>query len=316
MKSKQWYSNYKVVGIWVCLMIAGLATQAQDSIALKVASYNIRYDNKGDRDNGNAWENRLPVITSLIQYNDFDILGCQEVLAHQFEDLKQQLPAYTFIGVGRDDGKLAGEFAPIVFKSDRFSLLDSGVMWLSETPHMPSKGWDAALPRICTWARLEDKASGKRLWFFNLHLDHVGLQAREESCKLVLQRMRNVVGNDDVLWTGDFNVDQRNSIYQIIQGSDYVVDAYEQAALRYAHNGTFNAFDPNLWTDSRIDHIFVSKTISVQKYAVLLDTYRSAADQKDVKKGDFPSELSFKNHQARLPSDHFPVVAELTISVR
>lgn len=316
MKSKQWFSNYKIVGIWLCLMIAGLATQAQDSIALKVASYNIRYDNKGDRDAGNAWENRLPVIASLIKYNDFDILGCQEVLAHQFDDLKQQLPAYTFIGVGRDDGKLAGEFAPIVFKSDRFSLLDSGVMWLSETPHIPSKGWDAALPRICTWARLEDNASGKRLWFFNLHLDHVGLQAREESCKLVLQRIRNVVGDDDVLWTGDFNVDQRNSIYQIIQGSGYVADAYEQASLRYAHNGTFNAFDPNLWTDSRIDHIFVSKAISVKKYAVLLDTYRSAAGDNEVKKGDFPSELSFKDYEARLPSDHFPVVAEITIPVR
>ncbi len=316
MKSKQWFSNYKIVGIWLCLMIAGLATQAQDSIALKVASYNIRYDNKGDRDAGNAWENRLPVIASLIKYNDFDILGCQEVLAHQFDDLKQQLPAYTFIGVGRDDGKLAGEFAPIVFKSDRFSLLDSGVMWLSETPHIPSKGWDAALPRICTWALLEDNASGKRLWFFNLHLDHVGLQAREESCKLVLQRIRNVVGDDDVLWTGDFNVDQRNSIYQIIQGSGYVADAYEHASLRYAHNGTFNAFDPNLWTDSRIDHIFVSKAISVKKYAVLLDTYRSAAGDNEVKKGDFPSELSFKDYEARLPSDHFPVVAEITIPVR
>ncbi|MFD2743441.1 MULTISPECIES: endonuclease/exonuclease/phosphatase family protein [Sphingobacterium] len=316
MKSKQWYSKCKAVGIGLCLTLVGMAAQAQDAITLKVASYNVRYDNKGDRDAGNAWQNRLPVISSLIKYNDFDILGCQEVLAHQFEDLKQQLPQYTFIGVGRDDGKLAGEFAPIVFKSDRFSLLDSGVMWLSETPHTPSTGWDAALPRICTWARLQDTASGKRVWFFNLHLDHVGLKAREESCKLVLQRMRNVVGDDDVLWTGDFNVDQSNSIYQIIQGSDYVFDAYEQAAIRYAHNGTFNAFDPNLWTDSRIDHIFVSKDIQVNKYAVLLDTYRSAEDQEDVKKGDFPKELSFKNYKARLPSDHFPVVAEITIPIR
>lgn len=316
MKSKQTYLKFGVVGIWVCLMMAALSTHAQDAIALKVASYNIRYDNKGDKDNGNGWESRLPVIASLIKYNAFDILGCQEVLSHQLEDLKQQLPEYTFIGVGRDDGQLEGEFAPIVFKSDRFSLIDSGVMWLSETPHTPSKGWDAALPRICTWARLEDKASGKRLWFFNLHLDHVGLQAREESCKLVLQRMRNVVGDDEVLWTGDFNVDQSNSIYDIIQGSDYVSDAYELASLRYAHNGTFNAFDPNLWTDSRIDHIFVSKAITVQKYAVLLDTYRSAEDQKDIKKGDFPSELSFKNYKARLPSDHFPVVAEVTIPSR
>ncbi len=287
--------------------------KAQEPVALKVASYNVRYDNQGDRDKGDAWENRLPVIASLIKYNSFDIMGCQEVLAHQFEDLKQQLPDYTFIGVGRDDGKLAGEFAPIVFKTDRFSLLDSGVMWLSETPHMPSKGWDAALPRICTWAQLEDKSSGKRFWFFNLHLDHVGLKAREESCKLVLQRIRNVAKDDLILWTGDFNVDQRNEIYHIIQGSDYMQDAFELAKIRYAHNGTFNAFDPNLWTDSRIDHIFVSKGIEVEKYATLLDTYRSGVDEKDVKKGDFPSELSFKNHQARLPSDHFPVVAEIKV---
>ncbi|WDF67475.1 endonuclease/exonuclease/phosphatase family protein [Sphingobacterium oryzagri] len=285
--------------------------QAQD---LKVGSYNIRYDNDGDRQNGNGWPSRLPVISSIIGQVDFDVFGAQEVLHHQLLQLDSLIgDDYAHVGIGRDDGKTKGEYAPIFYKKSKFTALENGVFWLSTTPEKPSTGWDAALPRICTWLHLEDKASKKRFWYFNLHMDHVGTKAREESCKLVLKKIQQMLKADEIaVLTGDFNVDQENPMYEILAGSVLLEDSYSAAAFRYAWNGTFNAFDANLFTKSRIDHVFVTKNVTVKKYAVLTDSYRSPKTiDKDIKKGDFPKELSFKDYMVRLPSDHFPVVVDL-----
>ena len=301
--------------IFLCCCLISLwqaAGFAQDRLHLTIGSYNIRYDNAGDRQAGNGWEQRLPVIASLIDFVDYDVFGAQEVLASQLEDLKKSLPAYDYVGVGRDDGKVAGEFAPIFFKKDKFRKLKTGVFWLSQSPAQPSKGWDAALPRICTWVQLEHIRSGQKLWYFNLHMDHVGIQAREESSKLVVNKMRELAKNDRAILTGDFNVDQHNTIYSTLQQSGFIRDSYALAPSKLAWNGTFNAFDNNLWTDSRIDHVFVTPSIKVRHYAVLTESYRSPKeDQQEVKKGDFPKELSFKQYETRLPSDHFPVVVKI-----
>lgn len=290
------------------------SVQAQ---ALKVGSYNIRYDNEGDRQHGNGWPQRLPVISSIIHYVDFDVFGAQEVLQHQLFQLDSLIGnTYAHVGVGRDDGFTKGEYAPIFYKKEKFTALDNGVFWLSETPDKPSTGWDAALPRICTWIHIEDKISGKRFWYFNLHMDHVGQKARAESCTLVLKKIKQMVKADEVaVLTGDFNVDQHNPMYQILAGSAVLQDSYTAAASRYAWNGTFNAFDANLYTDSRIDHVFVTKNVVVKKYAVLTDSYRSpGVTGKEIKKGDFPKELSFKDYIIRMPSDHFPVVVDLQLN--
>jgi len=137
--------------------------------------------------------------------------------------------------------------------------------------------------------------------------------AREQSCHLVLRKMKELAGEKPVFLTGDFNVDQDNAIYHILQGSGYVQDAYEITGMKHAWNGTFNAFDGDLWTASRIDHIFVSKEVTVSHYAVLTETYRNKTTEEgaEVKKGDFPKELSFKKYISRLPSDHFPVLIRL-----
>lgn len=281
------------IALWFLTAIVGHSfAQTTPPVALTVGSYNIRYDNENDRKDGNGWESRLPVISAIINYNDFDILGAQEVLHHQFEDLTGQLAAYNVVGIGRDDGKTQGEYAPIFFRKDRFEQLDWGVFWLSETPNEVSKGWDAALPRICTWVKLRHLKSGRSIAYFNVHLDHVGLIAREESCKLILQQISQIANGMPVILTGDFNVDQHNPMYTILQESDLVKDAYTTAKIKLALNGTFNAFDNNLYTESRIDHIFLSQDISVERYAVLTDSYRSPkVSPNDVKKGDFPSEL-------------------------
>ena len=276
---------------------------------LKVASYNIRYENSGDKRDGNGWDLRGPVISGLIKFHDFDIFGAQEVLHKQLIDLSETLPGYSHIGVGRNDGKEEGEYAPIFFKKEKFKLLTEGHFWLSEKTDAPNKGWDAALPRICTWGHFQEISSGLKFYFFNTHFDHVGVTARRESSKLILSKIKALAGTEPTILTGDFNVDQNNEIFSILSGSE-LKDAYTTAALKYAANGTFNHFDINAMTDSRIDHIFLSDCAVVKRYGILTDTYRTpAVKQAKVNTGgNFPKELELKAYEARLPSDHFPVM--------
>ncbi|NDV69511.1 endonuclease/exonuclease/phosphatase family protein [Dysgonomonas sp. 25] len=278
---------------------------AQDIV---VGSYNIRYDNQGDAQKGNAWQSRLPVISQLILFNDFDILGTQEVLHNQLEDLSASLPGYAFVGVGRDDGDTKGEYAPIFYKKDRFELLKSGHFWLSEQTGFPNKGWDAALPRICTWGYFKDKKTKKKLWFFNLHMDHVGVEARRHSAMLVLEKIKEMCGKDYVILTGDFNVDQTHKSYELLAESGVLYDSYEKARIRYVLNGTFNAFKGDRMTNSRIDHVFVSGKFRVDRYGVLTDSYRTPkADSEEMHVGDFPKEVFSTEAEVRMPSDHFPL---------
>lgn len=281
---------------------------------LTVATYNIRYRNQGDAERGNGWERRCPWVCKLIDFHRFDIFGAQEVLDGQLNDMLGQLPEYDYVGVGRDDGRKAGEYAPIFYKKKRFRLLGEGHFWLSEITDRPNTGWDAALPRICTWGHFLDRQTRRRFWFFNLHMDHVGVEAREESAKLVVAKIRELCGPKEfVILTGDFNVDQNNHIYTTFTSSGVLCDSYSAAERRYAPNGTFNSFDPALKTDSRIDHVFVSPSLRVHDYGVLTDTYRSetAESAAEIKSGAFPKEVSLHRYEARAPSDHFPVVVRL-----
>jgi endonuclease/exonuclease/phosphatase family metal-dependent hydrolase len=276
---------------------------------LNVATYNIRYKNNGDKRDGNGWDLRRPVISNLIKFHDFDIFGAQEVLHEQLIDLSEDLPNYDHLGVGRDNGKEAGEYAPIFYKKAKFKLLQEGHFWLSEQTEKPNRGWDAALPRICTWGQFQEISSGIKFFFFNTHFDHVGVTARRESSKLILKKIKELAGNEPTILTGDFNVDQNNEIFSILSGSE-LKDAYTTTENKYAVNGTFNHFDTNAMTDSRIDDIFLSNCAVVKRYGILTDTYRTpASNDKNVNTGgNFPKELKLKAFEARLPSDHFPVM--------
>ncbi len=293
------------------LTIIYTTASAQD---LTVATYNVRNENKGDEKEGNGWKQRYPVIAGIVLFNDFDIFGTQEAFQGQLNDLTKALPGYAYTGVGRDDGKQAGEHSAIFYKTNRFKLLKRGDFWLSTVTDKPNKGWDAALPRICSWGYFQDIPSGKKFWFFNLHMDHVGVEARKESAKLVLKMIKDMTAKDEpVILTGDFNVDQHNESYTLLHDSGVLQDCYELAPIRYVNNGTFNQFDPNLKTDSRIDHIFINSSFSAQRYAVLTDSYRTATaeSEKEIKSGNFPKEVSLHKYIARLPSDHFPVVVKM-----
>ncbi|MBR4854379.1 MAG: endonuclease/exonuclease/phosphatase family protein [Alistipes sp.] len=300
--------------ILVALTFATLSLSAQDLI---VGSYNIRNDNEGDVKRGNGWFQRCPVICDMIEWNDVDVFGAQEVKRNQLDDMLRELEGYAYVGVGRDDGKDEGEFSPVFYKRDRFKLLDSGTFWISETPDQVGVvGWDAALPRICSYARLQDKVTKRKFWFFNLHMDHIGVEARREGAKLIARKITQMCGNEPAMVSGDFNVDQTNEAYATIVSQGVLSDSYELAAKRYAQTGTFNSFDPNLHTNSRIDHIFVTKQVKVRNYAVLTDGYWTELEEptESVKGYAAPKEIDFKKHNHRCPSDHYPIMIKVDLS--
>jgi endonuclease/exonuclease/phosphatase family metal-dependent hydrolase len=280
-----------------------------------VGSYNIRYQNKEDNERGNSWKQRCPVICDQVNFLAPDIFGAQEVLHPQLLDLLQGLDGYDYIGVGRDDGKTEGEYAAIFYKKDHIRLLDNGNFWLSETPEKPGLGWDAACIRICTYVHLKDRNTKKKIWFFNLHMDHVGVTARAESAKLIVSKIKELTkSGEKVFVTGDFNVDQTNDNFPTFTSSGVLSDSYEKAEQRYAPNGTVNSFDPNLFSSSRIDHIFVSPSLRVCNYGVFTETYRAPIElgsSQGEKRFDFPDEISFQKNIAKTLSDHFPVIIKV-----
>lgn len=280
-----------------------------------IATYNIRNANEGDSLAGNGWGQRYPYIAQLIQFHGFDIFGTQEGKYPQLEDLKNAMSGYDYIGIGRDDGKKAGEFSAIFYRTDKFEVLEQGNFWLSTETTYPNKGWDAALPRICTWGKFKEKKSGFIFLYFNLHMDHIGVQARSESAKLILRKIKEQPSHIPVVLSGDFNVDQNNESYKLLNSSGVMKDAYDSALLKYAPNGTFNAFYPDRKTEQRIDHIFLSDDFEVLKYGVLTDSYRSPKkeSQESEQNANFPKETRMKKYDARMPSDHFPVMIVVSV---
>lgn len=286
----------------------------QKTAQFNVATYNLRQHNHIDSVRGDGWLQRYPVIAGLVAFHEFDIFGTQEGFKHQLEDLKSNLPGYDYIGRGRDDGKEKGEYAAIFYRTDMFEVLDSGDFWLSETPDQPGLGWDAACPRICTWGRFRHVPSGKEFMYFNLHMDHVGKQARIESAGLVKNKIRELGNGLPAMVSGDFNVDQTHKSYATLLGNDELRDAYQTAQLRYALNGTFNNYQTDGYTTSRIDHIFVTPGIKVKKYGVLTDTYRTPEKIDSlISLNDAPAEIEVNRYSARTPSDHFPVKIQVEL---
>jgi endonuclease/exonuclease/phosphatase family metal-dependent hydrolase len=247
----------------------------------------MRNDNNSeDSTHGNGWKQRFPVISEMIKFHDFDIFGTQELLYHQIQDLHSLLPGYAFYGIGRDDGKQAGEFSEIFFKKDKFQMLAHGDFWLSQTPEKPSLGWDATCcNRICSWVLLQDKQSKKKFYVFNTHYDYQKDLARNESSKLILQKIKMIAGDQPVILMGDLNGGNDSEWYKAIANSDTLKDTYKLAKNPYANNGSFNAFGRAIKSNEIIDHIFVSKQFKVEKWGILTDTYHG-----------------------RYPSDHFPVL--------
>jgi endonuclease/exonuclease/phosphatase family metal-dependent hydrolase len=214
-----------------------------------------------------------------------DLVGMQEVHDFQLEQVLAAVPQYARLGVGREDGEAAGEFSPILYRKDRFRVLESGTFWLSETPEKPgSKSWKTACTRVCTWGRFRDNRTDRTFYMFNTHLDHVSQEAREKGIALILQRIEQRSKRDPVFLTGDFNAGEDNTAINKVTKTN-LRDSFRVLKPDAKPAGTFNSWKGK--TDgAKIDYVFVPEGMRVLEAEILHD-----------------------NKDGRYPSDHYPVTA-------
>lgn len=258
---------------------------------LRLMTYNIRYNTP--QDGKNAWPFRKERVLELIKESQPAILGLQEVLFDQLEFLRVQLPNYSYLGVGRDDGKSKGEFTPIFYQAERFELQSSNTFWLSETPSKAgSLGWDANLPRTATWAFLKEKESEKSIFFLNTHFDHLGEIARQNSVRLILDKLKEFVGSCPFFLAGDLNAEPDSLSYQMLSVS--LKDAFLLSQKYQGKSQTYRGFQVakakefGKEKEIRIDYIFCSQEVEIISACTLES-----------------------NHKGLYPSDHVPVLIEV-----
>ncbi|MEZ5057027.1 MAG: endonuclease/exonuclease/phosphatase family protein [Saprospiraceae bacterium] len=244
--------------ISLVFLFALLSLDAQNPNYLNFISYNLRYDNP--QDGPNAWPERKNALVKQLEQYRPNVLGIQEGEAHQLAYLDSMLAKHHFTGIGRNEGKPGGgdkgEFSAIFYNFEKFTLLKSGTFWLSDAPEKYSVGWDAALPRICTYALFESKETSFRFWVFNTHFDHKGVEAREKSAEVLLSEIEKTnTNNYPVILMGDFNAEPDSKPIQTIKKQ--FSDSYgDHPSLAFGPIGTFNGFDPDQHLDRRIDYIF------------------------------------------------------------
>ena len=227
----------------------------------KIISFNVRYSSAPEIDGENRWELRCDASVKMVAEQKPLAIGLQEACSDQIDFLDLNLTGYEHIGVGRDDGKRAGEMMAIYYDTTRLTLLDSGTFWLSETPEKVSIGWDAACNRTCTWGHFKVNDTGFEFLYFNTHLDHVGSQARRNSIKLIVAKMTELNPNNvPVFLSGDFNSTTDDTIFEPLKAS--LKDAREVSAIS-DKSITYNGFgtisdSPNTRKEWVIDHIFFS----------------------------------------------------------
>lgn len=250
--------------ILLAATLAMAACTREENTRLTWATFNVRHDNPDDM--GNNWKFRREHVCRFILQRGPDVVGMQEVLHNQFLNLRQGLPGYEGIGVGRDDGQTAGEYAPLFYRTDRLEVLDSGTFWLSEQPDRPGlKGWDAACTRIATWAKFREKATDRVFMGVNTHFDHVGQEARRQSALLIIRKIQEIAGRYPAVVTGDFNVTAQSEAYRTITTDTFVLnDAHLVAARTLGVDYTWHDFARIPAREcEKIDFVFVTPDINV-----------------------------------------------------
>lgn len=269
-------------------ILAALAQAAAPERApLTVMTFNIRYGTANDGEN--RWALRKDQLFDLVKLQNADLIGLQEALDFQIDEIVAANPVYAVIGVGRDDGARKGEYAAILFRRDRFQVSQAGTFWFSDTPTViASKSWGNRITRICTWARFIDR-DGRAFWHFNVHLDHESQPSRERSAQLLRQRIdARPFQNEPVVVTGDFNAGEKNPAVASMTSGGMFVDTFRVAHADEQTVGTFSGFDVAKTTGEKIDYVFALAGTEVMR-AEIVRTVRAG----------------------RTPSDHFPVVAQI-----
>ncbi len=291
------------------LMLFTASVKAADSgpagangLEVRIMTFNIRYGSANDGQN--HWKNRREMVFDVIRKQQSDVVGLQEALRFQIDEIRKALPMYGEIGVAREDGKIDGEYSAILYRADRFGVGQAGTFWLSDTPEVPgSNQWGGACVRICTWARLVENSSGKAFYVFNLHLDHVSQPSREKSAVLLTQRIQSRSIKEPFVLTGDFNAGESNPVITYLKGQTALTGADGTTSknplamvdtFRVLHPGardvrTGHAFDGGR-QGNKIDFVFARPEVKVLEAEILYD-----------------------NVDGRYPSDHFPVTARLLL---
>jgi len=252
-------------------------------------TYNVRYDS--DSDEQNAWTYRKDMLVLQLLSQAPDILGTQEGLPHQVRFIDEQLVDYAFVGIGRDGIEKGGEYSALFYNRSTLELIKSGTFWLSKTPEKPSTGWDAALPRICTYGLFKVRSTGTMIYVFNTHFDHIGIKARKKSLGVIEKMIKNLNPEKyPFVVMGDLNADPADKIIRSFSKKYIDAGASDHENSQQA-DGTFNAFDLNVPATHRIDYIFLDKE------SFELDLYKILTE---------PAGHSY-------PSDHFPVIVDVSV---
>lgn len=260
---------------------------------LRVMSFNIRFDNPDDGEN--AWPNRKEFAASTIRLYQADVVGVQEALLHQLDDLTDLLPGFSWTGTGRNEGG-GGEYSAILFRENRLELLDNDTFWLSKTPNVPgSKSWDAALPRIVTWAKFRDVNTEEEFVVLNTHFDHIGEEARVESAKQIINTIPDIAEGLPVVLMGDLNTTENDEPYSVLaestlsDGRELLDGFYHSVHGHHGPASTWTGFS-EIVPNRRIDYIFVGDDVTISQHAILADSMNGL-----------------------FPSDHLPVMAEIEL---
>lgn len=277
----------RVRSIYVFLaLFVGATAHGQAPPPLTVMTFNIRY---GTADDGlNRWEMRRGQLIELLKEENADVIGLQEALHFQIDEILAALPDYRMVGVGRSDGGHGGEYAAILYRASRLIVRQAGTFWFSDTPEIvASNTWGNAIERICTWALIEDQ-QGRSFHIYNLHLDHVSQPSREKSVRLLLDRIAARAPSGPVVVTGDFNTGETNPATRAMLSA--FRDSFRVAHPDATEVGTANQFTLGQTTGEKIDYVFVDSAAEV----LSADILRKSVD-------------------GRYPSDHFPVVARIRL---
>ena len=259
--------------------------EAKEENTMRIMSFNIRCTNVGS----DSWEDRIGIVSQTMLESEADSIGVQEATPEWMNTLKETIgDKYAYVGVGRDDGDDEGEYSAVFYLKDKYTVVDSGTFWLSETPDVPSRGWDAACIRLCTWVHLENKETGEQYVHMNSHFDHVGISARKNSVDMIIERAKQFT-DIPVVFTADMNVVEGSDNYNQFITSDYFDDTKYHApdSMSYC---TYHDTKPQLHKGDVIDYVMINDGFEALTYKVVTEGI-----------------------DGRFVSDHYPIYADIVI---